>query len=307
MEVRFDDLHTTTRRAVSRRLLGLERTNFLGAIKRKEQSSVRHTYHLQCTDESPGGARTIRRVHAVIVHRMTGSRLGALRWKEDQLGPAQAIVVHGERHDSGHAEPWFSPHHAQSAPCPMTCERESANTRHPMPKIARLRNAIGTVIAATVNRYRARHREIVSLRRRQSVRARPRPREDRSEPYCKTCAMAIAETAKDPDDPAPIVSARRFGEALHIDLQTLAQQAHVHRNTISRQPASESVQRFLRDALRVIRAASDLTGDISKALFWYRNETLPVFDYKTAEQLVSDGCADDVLRFVASLEAGAAG
>jgi len=67
------------------------------------------------------------------------------------------------------------------------------------------------------------------------------------------------------------------------------------------------MQRFLRDALRVIRAATDLAGDVSKALFWYRNEPLPVFDYKTAEQLVSDGRADDVLRFVASLEAGAAG
>jgi hypothetical protein len=112
---------------------------------------------------------------------------------------------------------------------------------------------------------------------------------------------------RDPDSPAPIVSARRFGEALHIDLQTLAQQAHVHRNTLSRQPASESVQRFLRDALRVIRAATDISKDVGQALFWYRNEPLPVFDYKTAEQLVSDGRTDDLLRFVASLEAGAAG
>lgn len=112
---------------------------------------------------------------------------------------------------------------------------------------------------------------------------------------------------RDPDSPAPILSARRFGEALHIDLQTLAQQAHVHRNTLSRQPASESVQRFLRDALRVIRAATDISGDVGQALFWYRNEPLPVFDYRTAEQLVSDGRTDDLLRYVSSLEAGAAG
>ncbi|MCP2091938.1 UNVERIFIED_ORG: hypothetical protein J2Y81_008044 [Paraburkholderia sediminicola] len=31
---------------------------------------------------------------------------------------------------------------------------------------------------------------------------------------------------RDPDSIAPIVSARRFGEALHIDLRTLAQRAH---------------------------------------------------------------------------------
>src|SRR5580700_7521234 len=112
---------------------------------------------------------------------------------------------------------------------------------------------------------------------------------------------------RDPDSAAPIVSARRFGDALHIDLQTLAQQAHVHRNTLSRQPASESVQRFLREALRVIRAATDISGDVNQALFWYRNEPLPVFDYKTAEQLVSDGRTDDLLRYVSSFEAGAAG
>ncbi|HEV3106743.1 MAG TPA: DUF2384 domain-containing protein [Trinickia sp.] len=112
---------------------------------------------------------------------------------------------------------------------------------------------------------------------------------------------------RDPEFPAPIVSARRFSEALHIDLQTLANQAHVHRNTLSRMPASESVQRFLREALRVICAATDASGDVTHALFWYRNEPLSVFGYKTAEQLVSDGRTDDVLRYIASLEAGAAG
>lgn len=112
---------------------------------------------------------------------------------------------------------------------------------------------------------------------------------------------------KDPELPGPVVSARRFSEALRIDLQTLAKQAHVHRNTLSRMPASESVQRFLREALRVICAATDVSGDVNHALFWYRNEPLAVFGYKTPEQLVSDGRTEDLLRYIASLEAGAAG
>ena len=99
----------------------------------------------------------------------------------------------------------------------------------------------------------------------------------------------------------------RFGDVLSIDVQTLATQAHVHRNTISRAPASESVQKFLREALRVMRAAHDLSGDVGRAIFWYRNEPLPPFGYKTAEQLVSEGRTEDVLRYVGSLEAGAAG
>ena len=104
-----------------------------------------------------------------------------------------------------------------------------------------------------------------------------------------------------------MLSPRRFSEVFSIDLQTLATQAHVHRNTISRAPASETLQRFLREALRVIRAAADLSGDVERALFWYRNEPLRPFAYKTAEQLVSDGRSEDLLRYIETLEAGAAG
>lgn len=106
---------------------------------------------------------------------------------------------------------------------------------------------------------------------------------------------------------APILSPKRFSEALHIDLQTLAGQAHVHRNTINRAPQSESVQRFLREAVRVLRAATDINNDVASAIFWYRNEPLPPFAYKTAEQLVVEGRTEDLLRYVASLGAGAAG
>lgn len=77
-------------------------------------------------------------------------------------------------------------------------------------------------------------------------------------------------------------------------MQTLARLAPVHRNTIGRLPGSESVQKFLRDALRIIRTATDVPDDVPSSLFWYRNELLPTFDYKTAEQLVSEGCTDDL-------------
>ena len=107
--------------------------------------------------------------------------------------------------------------------------------------------------------------------------------------------------------PAPVLSPKRFSQAMHIDLQMLAEQAHVHRNTISRAPGSRGVQDFLREALRIIKAATDLNGDLNKALFWYRNEPLSVFGYKTAERLVSEGRTDDLLRYIASVEAGAAG
>jgi hypothetical protein len=117
----------------------------------------------------------------------------------------------------------------------------------------------------------------------------------------------LVEFLKDPDTPAPMLSPKRFSQVMHIDLQTLAEQAHVHRNTISRAPGSRGVQDFLREALRVIKAATELNGDLNKAVFWYRNEPLSVFGYKTAERLVSEGRTDDLLRYLTSLEAGTAG
>ena len=117
----------------------------------------------------------------------------------------------------------------------------------------------------------------------------------------------FVEFLREADTPAPVLSPKRFSQALHIDLQTLAEQAHVHRNTISRAPGSRGVQDFLRQALRVIKAATDLNGDLNKALFWYRNEPLSAFGFKTAETLVSAGRTEAVLKYVMSIEAGASG
>ena len=77
--------------------------------------------------------------------------------------------------------------------------------------------------------------------------------------------------------------------------------------SITRAPASRGVQDYLRESLRVIKAATDVSGDVNKALFWYRNEPLSAFGFKTAETLVSAGRTEAVLKYVMSIEAGAAG
>ncbi|WP_415748925.1 hypothetical protein [Burkholderia sp. BE17] len=57
---------------------------------------------------------------------------------------------------------------------------------------------------------------------------------------------------RDPENIAPVIPARWFAAVLHIDMQTLARLAHVHRNTTGRLAGFESVQKFLRVALRVV-------------------------------------------------------
>ena len=112
---------------------------------------------------------------------------------------------------------------------------------------------------------------------------------------------------RDPENGPAALSPQKFIEILKMDIQTLAKQAHVHRNTVSRSPTAENLQRFLRESLRVIRAGTDISGDVNRAIFWYRNDPLPHFGYKTAEQLVSEGRSEDVIRYIESLEAGATG
>ena len=112
---------------------------------------------------------------------------------------------------------------------------------------------------------------------------------------------------QEPSIPAPSLSPTLYSKALQLDFQSLADQAHVHRNTLRNAPTAPSVQRYLRDSLRVIKAAYHLSGDLNRALTWYRNDGLDAFGYKTAEQLVSDGRCEDVLRYTASLQAGFAG
>ena len=63
----------------------------------------------------------------------------------------------------------------------------------------------------------------------------------------------------------------------------------------------------LNDALAVIRAAAPLSCDLKKAASWYFADPIDVFDGLTAEALVLQGRARDVLRHIESLEAGFSG
>jgi len=108
-------------------------------------------------------------------------------------------------------------------------------------------------------------------------------------------------------DDTPLISPARFAESLALEQQQLASFAHVHRNTVARLPRSPVLQEYMREAVRVIQAASIVSGDTKKALFWFRNAPLQPFGYKTAEQLVSDGKTEGLLKYLESIDAGATG
>ncbi|WP_431099005.1 DUF2384 domain-containing protein [Polaromonas aquatica] len=107
---------------------------------------------------------------------------------------------------------------------------------------------------------------------------------------------------------APMLSPTRYISMLGIDAKTLARNARVPVSTVTKTPDAANIQRYLRNNLRVIKAAYDVSGgDLAKSLHWFRTEPLPMFGQRTAEQMVSAGQVDDVIRLIDSYRAGAAG
>lgn len=76
-------------------------------------------------------------------------------------------------------------------------------------------------------------------------------------------------------DASPSISHDRYRLVFRIDLQSLAAHARVHRNTINRAPDTETVQAYMRESLRVIRAAEDESESIEKAISWFKNHPYP--------------------------------
>ncbi|WP_079217744.1 antitoxin Xre/MbcA/ParS toxin-binding domain-containing protein [Herbaspirillum robiniae] len=59
--------------------------------------------------------------------------------------------------------------------------------------------------------------------------------------------------------------------------------------------------------LGIVRARHRLAVDLASALDWYRNKPLPCFDEKTPQELVIEGRAADVMRYLQSIDSGFSG
>jgi len=115
----------------------------------------------------------------------------------------------------------------------------------------------------------------------------------------------FVEQFREPD--TTYLSPARIGAFLGFQVQELAERAHVHRNTPTARPQAPQLQKYLQDMVRVLAAATEMTGDEKRAAFLVRNEPLRAFGYKTAAALVQEERADAVIAYLESLAGGAAG
>lgn len=121
-----------------------------------------------------------------------------------------------------------------------------------------------------------------------------------------SAVTSLAESLREPD--RPYLSPYLVGEALGLQIQSVAERARVSRNTPAARPQSENLQHYLRDVVRVLSAAVDAAGgDRNRAIFWFMNEPLPEFDYRTPDTLVKEGKAQVVVDYIESIAGGPTG
>ena len=109
------------------------------------------------------------------------------------------------------------------------------------------------------------------------------------------------------DGDKPILSPTRVGEEFLMGVQELADLSRVHRNSVRAHPENKQLQATLVNLLRVRSAAMAVSREPQKATFFVRNQPIPSFGHKTALQLVGEGRTEDVIDYLASIEAGFVG
>jgi hypothetical protein len=117
---------------------------------------------------------------------------------------------------------------------------------------------------------------------------------------------SLAESFREPDH--AYLSPRRIGNALGLQIQSVAERARVSRNTPAARPQNENLQQYLRDVVRVLTAAESVAADDrQRVIFWFMNEPLQEFDYQTPDALVRMGKAQVVIDYIESIAGGATG
>src|SRR4051794_11991257 len=98
----------------------------------------------------------------------------------------------------------------------------------------------------------------------------------------------------------------RLTERLRISRIELAHASGLSRDAVSKTArlASPATQSRLRDIVEIINRELPWAGSLPQAFAWYRAEPLPSFGQLTAEDLVKQGRAEDVKRYLSRIAVG---
>lgn len=118
--------------------------------------------------------------------------------------------------------------------------------------------------------------------------------------------MAVASFLEDMIRPGGIVAPDRLAAHLHLTKAELAQAAGLSRDAVSKTARlhSGNTQARLRDLVEIINRVQPWAGSVQQAFAWYRAQPLPSFGDQTAEDLVREGRAEAVKRYLSRVALG---
>jgi len=102
------------------------------------------------------------------------------------------------------------------------------------------------------------------------------------------------------------IAPERLSAELHITKRELALATGLSRDAVSKsaRSAAKATQSRLRDMVEIINRVRPWAGSVGQAFAWYRSQPLPSFGDRTAEDLVKEGRADAVKRYLSRIAVG---
>lgn len=103
-----------------------------------------------------------------------------------------------------------------------------------------------------------------------------------------------------------VINAKAVADRLHVNKTQLAGVLGVGVESLRRRNREQAarVQTRMRDMVEIINRTQPWAGTVNQAFAWYRSQPLPSFGGLTAEELVKEGKAEAVKRYLARINEG---
>ena len=98
----------------------------------------------------------------------------------------------------------------------------------------------------------------------------------------------------------------KIADTLGIPLEELAELIGLECRELqlTKYQKSSNRPKSLRELVRVLKEIEPRFDSISEAIDWFKNESLPGFNGRTAEQLVQQGQSQQLLKYIDAVDSG---
>ena len=102
------------------------------------------------------------------------------------------------------------------------------------------------------------------------------------------------------------IAPEALSDCLRVTRLQLAAASGLSRDAVSKtvRLQASATQARLRDVVEIINRVLPWAGSVPQAFAWYRAQPLPSFGQQTAEDLVKEGRAEDVKRYLSRIAIG---